>query len=93
MKTFFNTVQHVRDNWPYYRWIYQIGSKNYRNDFAFTIAIWIMNGFEKTSNGQQNFQALITTSMIEIKLLVSKTTNLHFWLLCLKIKESPQQPQ
>ena len=46
MKTYFNTVQHVRDNWAYYRWIYQIASKNYRNDFAFTIAIWIMNGFE-----------------------------------------------
>ena len=48
-KVFFNTVKHIKENWGYYRWMYQIGAKNYRNDFSFSIAIHIMNGFERNN--------------------------------------------
>ena len=41
---FFNLVDYIRTNWEYYRLIYQINDKKYRNDYAFSIAIHILNG-------------------------------------------------
>lgn len=41
---FFNLVDYIRANWEYYRLIYQINDKKYRNDYAFSIAIHILNG-------------------------------------------------
>jgi hypothetical protein len=41
---FFALVEYIRDNWEYYRLIYQITDKKFRNDFAFSIAIHILNG-------------------------------------------------
>lgn len=46
-KTFFSLISHIRENWTHYRHVYQINSQLFRNDFAFSIAIHIMNGFEK----------------------------------------------
>lgn len=48
-ETFFNFLGHVQDNWNYYRQIYQIEHSLYRNDYAFSIGIHIMNGFQKGS--------------------------------------------
>lgn len=45
VKKFFKIVEHVRDNWNYYSTIYQCINKKFRNDFAFSIAIHMMNGF------------------------------------------------
>jgi hypothetical protein len=41
---FFNLVEYIRDHWEYYRLIYQINDKKFRNDYAFSIAIHILNG-------------------------------------------------
>jgi hypothetical protein len=41
---FFRLVEYIRDNWEYYRLLYQINDKKYRNDYAFSIAIHILNG-------------------------------------------------
>lgn len=41
---FFSLVDYIRTNWDYYRLIYQINDKKFRNDFAFSIAIHILNG-------------------------------------------------
>lgn len=41
---FFRLVKHIRENWAYYRILYLIDSPTFRNDFAFSIAIHIMNG-------------------------------------------------
>lgn len=46
-KIFFDLISHIYDNWEYYRRLYQITSQMFRNDFAFSIAIHIMNGFSK----------------------------------------------
>lgn len=43
-EAFFNLVTHIRHNWEYYRILYGIDAAAYRNDFAFSIAIYIMNG-------------------------------------------------
>ena len=45
-KIFFDLVSHIQDEWIHYRKVYQISSLLFRNDFAFSIAIHIMNGFQ-----------------------------------------------
>lgn len=44
---FFDLIKHIQENWYHYRKVYQISSVLFRNDFAFSIAIHIMNGFQK----------------------------------------------
>jgi hypothetical protein len=49
MKLFFELVTHIKENWNFYRLTYQIPRKTYRNDYSFSIAIHILNGFQRTS--------------------------------------------
>lgn len=44
-KTFFGLCQHIVDNYEYYRFVYRIDNPLMRNDYVFSIAIHIMNGF------------------------------------------------
>lgn len=53
-KIFFDLVKHIQDEWMHYKRVYQIDSILFRNDFAFSIAIHIMNGFQ-----QGNFALLL----------------------------------
>jgi|TARA_B110000908_G_scaffold160567_1_gene203922 hypothetical protein len=46
-KIFFDLLQHIEEQWPHYRMLYQITQQTYRNDFAFSIAAHIMNGHSK----------------------------------------------
>jgi hypothetical protein len=50
---FFELVGHIQDEWEHYRRIYQITSPLFRNDYAFSIAIHIMNGFQGGSFAKQ----------------------------------------
>jgi len=43
-KVFFNLLQHIKDEWLHYCNVYLLPSKKYRSDYAFSIAIHIMNG-------------------------------------------------
>jgi hypothetical protein len=52
-ETFFNLIKHIEEEWNHYRRVYQITSGLFRNDFAFSIAIHIMNGFSPGSFAQQ----------------------------------------
>jgi hypothetical protein len=45
-KIFFDLVKHIQENWKHYNNIFQINSPYYRNDYAFSIAIHIMNGYQ-----------------------------------------------
>ena len=47
-KVFFELVDHIYENWTHYRSVYQIDSLLFRNDYAFSIAIHIMNGFSES---------------------------------------------
>lgn len=40
---FFTLVSNIKDNWAYYKALYHLESPIFRNDFAFSIAIHIMN--------------------------------------------------
>jgi hypothetical protein len=50
---FFNLVKQIEEEWNHYRRVYQITSTLFRNDFAFSIAIHIMNGFQTGDFAQQ----------------------------------------
>lgn len=43
-KLFFDLVAHIKEQWNYYRLFYQISNRNFRNDFAFSIAAHILSG-------------------------------------------------
>lgn len=45
VEIFFSLLKHIKSNWNYYKTLYQIHSTNFRNDFAFSIALHTMNGF------------------------------------------------
>lgn len=42
---FFNLLQHIKDEWFHYCNVYALRSYKYRSDYAFSIAIHIMNGY------------------------------------------------
>jgi len=42
-KLIFNLIKHIKDNWSFYRLQYQIEGKNYRNDYAFAIALHVLD--------------------------------------------------
>jgi len=44
MQSFFDIVAYIKLNWNYFRVLYGIDTSLYRNDYAFSIAINIMNG-------------------------------------------------
>lgn len=44
-KIFFDLIKFIKNNWDYYRLIYQISDPKFRNDFAFSIAIHILSGY------------------------------------------------
>lgn len=52
-KIFFDLVAHIEENWNHYRRTYQITATMFRNDFAFSIAIHMMNGFQSGNFAQQ----------------------------------------
>jgi hypothetical protein len=43
-ESFFTLVNHIKENWEFYRILHSIDNQVFRNDFAFSIAIHIMNG-------------------------------------------------
>jgi hypothetical protein len=46
-KIFFDLLQHIQENWRHYNSIFQINSPYYRNDYSFSIAVHIMNGYQQ----------------------------------------------
>ena len=44
-KILFDTILHIQENYDFYRLKYKIVEAKFRNDFAFSIALHILNGF------------------------------------------------
>lgn len=44
-ETFFGLIKEIKDGYAYYTKYYQLFDGSYRNDYAFSIALHIMNGF------------------------------------------------
>ena len=49
-KTFFDLVSHIKQHWLHYKNLYRIIFSNYRNDYAFAIALHQLNGFKANKN-------------------------------------------
>ena len=49
-KQFFNLVKMIQENYSYYVKLYSIYHVQYRNDFAFTIVNYMMNGYNIGDN-------------------------------------------
>lgn len=45
-KIFFDLISHIEENYLHYCKVYQLRTNYFRNDFAFSIAIHMMNGFQ-----------------------------------------------
>lgn len=43
-EAFFDLITYIKSNWDYFKILYGLDTANFRNDFAFSIAIHIMNG-------------------------------------------------
>jgi hypothetical protein len=43
VESFFTLVEYIKNNWQYFRTLYSIEVPTFRNDFAFSIAIHLMN--------------------------------------------------
>jgi len=46
-KIFFDLLRHLYDNWDHYSDVYDLASRNFRNDHLFSMGIHIMNGFQE----------------------------------------------
>jgi hypothetical protein len=53
-KMLFDLVSHIKAQYAYYQYVYEFPGKLYRNDYAFSIAIHMMNGFLE-NNEVKNF--------------------------------------
>jgi len=89
-ESFFNLVSYIQTNWLYFRSLYNIQSPAFRNDFAFSIAIHIMNGktngeFAIDLPGKMNFlldkDFLMSIDNDKIKFLVSKKDHYGEYIL------------
>lgn len=49
-KQLFDLVEHIKDNWEFYKLSYEFPNTLFRNDYAFSIAIHILNGMFEQSN-------------------------------------------
>jgi len=48
-KNVFDLVSHIKENYNYYRTVYDISESKFRNDFAFSIAVHMLKGFEPST--------------------------------------------
>jgi hypothetical protein len=87
---YFNLIKHIQENYMHYRSVYQFKSNVYRNDFAFSIAAHIMNGYQKgnfvTSLPGKHYYTIdkdVLHSIVdtEIKVLVEKSQRLGEYTL------------
>ena len=84
-EAFFGLVKHIEENYMHYRNMYQFKTTVFRNDFAFSIAIHILNGYQSgnfagTLPGKKFFaidkDLAIDIVDDEIKMLVQKEKRL-----------------
>jgi len=61
MEKFFDLIDYIKNNWDYFKLLYNINSDTYRNDYSFSIAIHILN-----SKTEDNFTVDLPGKMIYI---------------------------
>jgi hypothetical protein len=74
---FFDLVQRVQDNYNYYRELFNIEQRNFRNDYAFAIANIIINGY--SINESQGIPWTMFTIDKPIERMVSTEHNIRIY--------------
>jgi len=46
----FRLIEHIKENWDFYKLTYDLPGHLYRNDYAFSIALHILNGFTESDD-------------------------------------------
>lgn len=77
-KMLFDLVSHIKSQYEYYQYVYQFGGKLYRNDFAFSIAIHMMNGFLENNEVKSFPNDQILSSFDTDELIIVKDNSLTF---------------
>ena len=72
-RSLFDLISYIKDNWEYFRIIYKIDTSTFRNDFAFSMAIHIMNGMTEGDFAQE-LPGLMTYTL-DRDILVSASGN------------------
>lgn len=83
-KIFFQLVEFIKENYNYYADLYRFDPTQYRNDISFSLALHILNGFEKntitlpsilTVQGKDSLEAVSSTGAL--KLLINCQENFY----------------
>lgn len=78
---FFNLVARIQQNYSYYKLLFNIQERNYRNDYAFAMADIILNGYTVGSN-------TIPGSMLAVDQTIESITRKDNQLIIRDAKES-----
>ncbi len=76
-RSLFDLIEYIKDNWEYFRFIYKIETPTFRNDFAFSIAIHIMNG-KTEGDFAQELPGLMTYTLDRDILVEMKNNKMKF---------------
>ena len=74
-KMLFDLVGRIQRNYNYYKHLYNTTVSNYRNDYAFAIADYVINGY--TSDPETKLPRMMISADQEIKKLEIKNNHLH----------------
>ena len=77
-KLLFDLVAHVKDKYSYYQHVYEFPGKLYRNDYAFSIAIHMLNGFLENNEFKSLPVNTILSSFDTDELIAVKLNELTF---------------
>jgi hypothetical protein len=77
-KLLFNLVSHIKEKYEYYRYVYEFPGRMYRNDFAFSIAIHMLNGYLENNEFKPFPQKKILTSFDDDELIEVRDRELVF---------------
>jgi len=91
-KRFFQLVEFIKKNYNYYSDLYRFNNRQYRNDISFSIAMHILNGFEKNTISLPPIFTVQGTDLLEsigknndLKILVSN--NNEYYLSSIKDRD------
>jgi hypothetical protein len=75
-ETFFNLVDHIRENYKYYADLFRFSNSQFRNDIAFSVAKHILDGF--STNTTSNLPPVLTAIDKDVLYKVDENGKLTF---------------
>lgn len=80
-KILFDLVNHIKYNWKFYSLVYDFPGGLYRNDFAFSIAIHMLSGFQENVDFKSIPEAPLLTSLDKDQFFkINNPTSMTFYV-------------